>query len=250
MSMEISNAYSSYVGNSAYATRSTNQKQATESRETDKTSTETQVATRKTAADELSYLSEKYSNFTFVAVNYKQGMQYGSMATTNIAISPEFLKKMANDSKLEKEYESYFDGMRKLDEENIRTHEARGRRMVAQGWAIDKNGGISRWGVSEPTNKRHYGQEMTDYANKIRKQKAEKAKEQGKLEEKRKAKREQEERLAEMRAERKTESKNLQSYEFKVVGSDVRDLTEKMIAAMKNPNSAAVSATAGLDLKI
>lgn len=45
--------------------------------------------------------------------------------------------------------------------------------MVAQGWAIDKNGGISRWGISEPTNKRHYGQEMTDYANKIREQKLE-----------------------------------------------------------------------------
>lgn len=209
MSMEISNAYSSYVGNSAYAKKNNNQKQATESRETDKTSTETSAAIRKTAADEMSYLSEKYSNFIFVAVNYKQGMQYGSMATTNIAISPEFLKKMANNPKLEKEYESYFDGMKKLDEENIRTHEARGRHMVAQGWAIDKNGGISRWGISEPTNKRHYGQEMTDYASKIRKQKAEKAKEQGKLEEKRKINREKEEIFEEKRIE-KEEQKEME----------------------------------------
>ena len=42
----------------------------------------------------------------------------------------------------------------------------------------------------------------------------------------------------------------MQSYEFKVVEKDVRDLTEKMIAAMKNPNSAAVSEMAGLDFKI
>lgn len=193
MSMEISNVYSSYAGNSAYVTRSNNQKPATESSAADKTSMETQAATRKTAEDELSYLSEKYSNCTFVAANYKKGMQYGSMATTNIAISPEFLKKMANAPELEKKYESYFDGMQKLDAENIRTHETRGRRMVAQGWAIDKNGGISRWGISEPMNKRHYGQEMTDYANKIRKQKVEKAKEQEKLEEKRKANKEKEE---------------------------------------------------------
>ena len=32
-------------------------------------------ATKKTAADELSYLSQKYSNFTFVAANYRQGME-------------------------------------------------------------------------------------------------------------------------------------------------------------------------------
>lgn len=207
MAMEISNAYSGYVGNSVYTTRNNNQKQAIENSVTDKTGTETQSATKKTAADELSYLSEKYSNCTFVAVNYKQGMQYGSMATTNIAISPEFLKKMANNPELEKEYESYFEGMQKLDAENIRTHEARGRRMVAQGWAIDKNGGISRWGISAPTNKRHYGQEMTDYANKIRKQKAEKEKDQEKLEEKRKASRENEEILEDKRMENEEHKK-------------------------------------------
>lgn len=70
-------------------------------------------------------------------------MRYGTMATPNIAISPQFLKKMADNPELEKEYESYFGGMKKLDEENIQTHEARGRRMVAQGWAIDKNGALA-----------------------------------------------------------------------------------------------------------
>ncbi len=158
MAMEISNVYSSYAGNSAYAAKSNNQKKTMEN-----------------------------NGFTFVAANYQKGMRYGTMATTNIAISPQFLKKMADNPELEKEYKSYFEGMRKLDQENIRIHEARGRRMVAQGWAIDKNGGISRWGISEPTNKRHYGQEMTDYANKIREQKLEKKQEQAKIEEKHQA---------------------------------------------------------------
>lgn len=142
----------------------------------------------KTVQDELSYLSNQHSGFSFLAANYTQNMRYGSNATTNIAISPQFLKKMAKDPELEQEYESYFKGMKRLDEENIRTHEARGRHIVAQGWAIDKNGGISRWGISEPTNKRHYGQEMTDYANKIRKQALEKKQARAKLEEKHKAK--------------------------------------------------------------
>lgn len=192
MAMEISNNYSSYA--SSYTNTTDNKKKTTESN-TAKETTETSSTTKKTAADELSYLSQKYSDFTFVAANYQQGMRYGTMATTNIAISPQFLKKMADNPELEKEYESYFEGMQKLDEENIRTHEARGRRMVAQGWAIDKNGGISRWGISEPTNKRHYGQEMTDYANKIREQKSEKKREQEKIEEKRQASREEKEKL-------------------------------------------------------
>ena len=108
---------------------------------------------------------------------------------------------MEDNPELEKEYESYFGGMQKLDEENIRTHEARGRRMVAQGWAIDKNGGISRWGISEPKNKRHYGQEMTDYANKIREQKSGKKQEQEKIEEKRQISREEKEKLQEKLSE-------------------------------------------------
>lgn len=135
MAMEINEQnYSSYA--CSYINTADNKKKTTES-STSKETAETGGTIKKTAANELSYLSEKYSDFTFVAANYQQGMQ-------------------------------------KLDEENIRTHETRGRRMVAQGWAIDKNGSISRWGISEPTNKRHYGQEMTDYANKIREQKLEK----------------------------------------------------------------------------
>lgn len=134
--------------------------------------------------DELSYLSNKYSGFSFVSADYAPGMRYGSNATTNIAISPEFLKKMENDPELEQEYESYFGGMQRLDKENIRTHEARGRHIIAQGWAIDKDGGISRWGISEPTDKRHYGQETTDYVNKIRKQALEEKQAKEKLEEK------------------------------------------------------------------
>ena len=150
MAMEISNNYSSYA--SSYTNTTDNKKKTNES-STAKETTETSSTTKKTAADELSYLSQKYSDFTFVAANYQQGMRYGTMATTNIAISPQFLKKMADNPELEKEYESYFEGMQKLDEENIRIHEARGRRMVAQGWAIDKMAVLAGGGlVSQRTS--------------------------------------------------------------------------------------------------
>lgn len=210
MAMDINNVYNNYTG--SYM-KTNEKKEAVKSSEKQGAveKAEQKESARKTAADELSYLTKNFDGITFVAANFKPGMRYGTLATTNIAISPEFLKKMANDPALEKEYTDQFENMKKLDEQNIKLHEAQGRRLVAQGWAIDKNGGMSKWGISEADNKRHYGQEMTDYANKIRKQKLEKKKEQEKiaakkeaesekkavLEEKKKADREERELLKE-----------------------------------------------------
>ena len=95
--------------------------------------------------------------------------------------------------------------MKRLDEQNIKSHEAQGRHLVAQGWAIDKDGGMSKWSISEADNKRHYGQEMTDYANKIRKEKAEKKKEQEKIAAKKEAAAEKKEALEEKRKADKEE---------------------------------------------
>ena len=197
MAMEISNAYSSYVSNSTYAAKSNNQKQTTGSNETDKTSTETQASTRKTAADELSYLSNKYSNYSFVAANYTKGMQYGSSSTVNVAISPQFLSKMASDSKLEAEYEGYISDMQKLDEDFAAQQAAIGWR-VEQGWAIDKDGGISKWiiGHKDPNAKSHL-QIMSENAEKIRKQNEQKKKEKAEVEEKRQTSKEEQAKLKE-----------------------------------------------------
>ena len=99
MAMEISNSYSSYT--SSYTNTTDSKKKTTES-STAKEAAETSSTTKKTAADELEYLSKKYSNYSFVAANYTKGMQYGSSSTVNVAISPQFLSKMASDPKLEK----------------------------------------------------------------------------------------------------------------------------------------------------
>lgn len=210
MAMDINNVYNNYTGSymktneKKEAVKSSEKRGAVEK-------AEQKESARKTAADELSYLTKKYDGITFVAANFQPGMKYGSSATTNIAISPEFLKKMASDSKLEAEYEEKFSQMTKLDEQFVAEQHAMGRKVVAQGWAIDKDGGMSGWCILENEDKRHYGQEMTDYANKIRKQKLEKKKEQEKiaakkeaesekkavLEEKKKADREERELLKE-----------------------------------------------------
>ena len=194
MAMEISNNYSSYAN--SYTNTTDNKKKTTES-STAKETAETSSTTRKTAADELSYLSKKYSNYSFVAANYTKGMQYGSNSTTNVAISPQFLAKMANDPELEKEYEENIAAMRKLDEEFAAQQASIGWR-VEQGWAIDKDGGISKWiiGHKDPNAKSHL-QTMSENAEKIRKQNEEKKQEKIKIEEKRQASREEKEKLQE-----------------------------------------------------
>ena len=78
---------------------------------------------------------------------------------------------MANDPELEQEYEAEIANMRKLDQQRINAHEMNGRRMVAHGWAIDKNGGISSWSISEPMAKRHHMHEMNDYISEVRQKK-------------------------------------------------------------------------------
>ena len=44
-------------------------------------------------------------------------------------------------------YEKEIASMAELDRENVKTHAASGSRIRKQGWAIDKDGGISKWSV-------------------------------------------------------------------------------------------------------
>lgn len=128
------------------------------------TQTET---TRKTATDELAYLQKKYDGYSFVGANFKPGMRYGSNATTNVAISPQFLKKMANDPELEQQYEKEIENMRRLDKQIYGMHEAQGSHIVARGWAIDKDGGISRWSIGTHDDRTARVKSPTEYANEL-----------------------------------------------------------------------------------
>ena len=54
---------------------------------------------------------------------------------------------MADDPELQAKYEKEIASMAELDRENVKTHAASGSRIRKQGWAIDKDGGISKWSV-------------------------------------------------------------------------------------------------------
>ena len=144
-----SNIYTNaYTGN----IRKNNAKETTEKQVVEQTEDVKTGTTRKTAADELSYLSKKFDNYSFVSANYSPGMKYGKSTTTNVAISHQFLTKMANDSDLEDEYIKEIGNMKKLDEQFAKQQADIGWR-VEQGWAIDKDGNISSWAIGHKDSK-------------------------------------------------------------------------------------------------
>ena len=87
--------------------------------------------------------------------------------------------------------------MQECDEQNARQVAAGGWHVVAQGWAIDKDGGISKWSIVQKDDTKSHLQTMSENAEKIRKQNEEKKQEKAELEEKRQASREEKEKLQE-----------------------------------------------------
>jgi len=217
MAMEINSVYGNYA--SAY-TNSKETKQVKNSKSTsevDKTegqqtysveNTKQNESIRKTAADELTYLSKKYDGYSFISANFRQGMQYGSKDTVNVAISPTFLKKMANNPELEAEYEKEIANMKACDERKVRNIEGQGDRIIAKGWAIDKDGNISSWTIGERGH-RPKVVSPNEYGAKIRKQKVEKKKAEEKIAAKKEAAAEKKEALEEKRKADKEEQADL-----------------------------------------
>lgn len=153
--------------------KETAEKQAVEQTEAVKTGT-----TRKTAADELKYLSEKYKDYNFYMGTYQPGTKFGTSDKTNVMIDSQFLTKMANDPELEAEYIKEIGSMKELDEQFARGQAARGWKVVGRGWAIDKDGGISCWSITTKDPKaKSFLQKMSEKSEEIRQKQMEKAKE-------------------------------------------------------------------------
>lgn len=247
MAMDINGVYGNYAGaytNQKTTNRTSNSKVVNESGNSTGqiSSVENENSSnniRKTAADELKYLSKKYDGYTFAAANFQPGMRYGSNKTTNVAISPDFLQKMANDPELEEEYEKEIANMQALDAQRRQRIESGGGTVVAMGWAIDKDGGISCWSIGKYDDSRSKVTSPNEYGAKIRQQKAEKKKTEEKVAERKKEKVEQKEALEEkLKAAReekaalkeKIDSDNKRVLGDKYRGSDMYDITKDILS--------------------
>ena len=154
-------------------------------------------------------------------------MKYGKSTTTNVAISPQFLTKMANDSDLEDEYIKEIGNMKKLDEQFAKQQADIGWR-VEQGWAIDKDGNISSWAIGHKDSKvKSFLQNMSEKAEEIL---------QKQLEKSSASQKEYLEKLQEKKAEEKKEAKKKeQSKQIEVRKTTVQaNSKEELLDKIKN----------------
>ena len=266
MAMEINSVYGNYA--STYTnqketkqvkdSKSTSEAAKTEGQASSVGNTKQTESTRKTAADELAYLSKKYDGYSFVSANFRPGMQYGSKDTVNVAISPTFLKKMANNPELEAEYEKEIANMKACDERKVRNIEGQGDRVIAKGWAIDKDGNISSWTIGERGH-RPKVVSPNEYGAKIRQQKAEKRKEQERIAAKKEAAAEKKEALEEKQKadqeeqaalKEKIDADNRQLLGNKYKGSEWYDVSDNSFAGEKAKALVDDAVGMNLDMKL
>lgn len=240
MAMEINNNYGNYAAGGtkedSIITSTVELKTSTPG----KTKTEQIKTGYSNVKDYSQYLQEKYA-YMNTGTTSMQGVP------TTVSVSSAFLKKCMNDPEkakyLEENLAAIPDCVKSLTNY---TKMMPGSPVVTYAaYQIDGNGNISM--MSGCTNDPD-GRIARENAERKAKEQKEK---QERLEKKRAEQKEQEKRLAQMRAERKAESEALQSREVTVVGNDVRDMTEKSIQAVSNPNTPhiSVSGTVGVDIK-
>ena len=141
------------------------------------------VSYEKTISDSvsagLSFIQdlEKQINGTkFFVGTVSYGQTYGNSSDINFVINPEFLSKLGTDETTRKQF---IDDVKFLNDFAKRFREqqlANGREIISQGWFCDENGNWGGWTVSRPINQSSVLQDMTDYAEEIRKEKLEEKK--------------------------------------------------------------------------
>lgn len=197
MSMEISSNYGSYYNNTVYNSRA--------NEETEKTKTEKVQSSKEKVEEYYQKLCKKFPQITF---NTKGGVMPGNANKVVVNMSPECLKKMANDPEFAKEVEwnlsgevaahSFLYSSARRDGVELGgptvTYDANGNRESSCGGMRTANTGNSS--VSKSQDK------SDSLEERIRKKREEKEEMEARLDEKRRKKEEFEERLEEMRQER------------------------------------------------
>ena len=232
--MEIINNYSNYTAGSAKKSNVITSTVELKTSTPGKTRTE-QINTGYSNVNDYSrYLQDKYS-YMNTGTTSMEGVP------TTVSVSSAFLKKCMNDPEKAKYLEENLAAI--PDCVAYATSHSLGT-LTSLSVEIDSNGNITM--ISSGTNDPD-GRIARENAKRKAKEQKEKLE---KLEKKKADKKENEKRLAKMSAKRKEESEALQSHEIKVKGSNIQDLTEKMIEAVSNLNNTSIAETAGLDFKI
>lgn len=146
---------------------------------------------REKAPDVCNELDDLMQQILEYGLNHNNdGEKFGTKFIELVTKAEKAISTYDELSYLSKKYNNY-----SIEEDCLQA--AKGWHVAARGWVIDKDGGISKWGIVEKDNKKSHLQTMSENAEKIRKQNEEKRHEKVKMEEKRKADREEREKLQE-----------------------------------------------------
>lgn len=222
MSMEISTTYGNYGTSTAGRTAAK------------------ETGQRKSAAEYAEYLAKNYD----------------CVKNGSVAISGSFLRQCADDPEkakfLEENLSLYNEICDQGYESAKRNAEQHGGKLVSysQTWSIDSEGNISAMTrtTSVYDNGTNSQKELREELEAKRKEKKEEA---AKLEKKAAQKKEKEEQLEKIREKNSGEDENTQTYEVRMVGRDVSQMSEKMNEALSRAIAAktALSGTVGIDIK-
>lgn len=127
----------------------------------------------------LSYIQsmEKQLNGTkFFVGTVSYGQTYGNSTDTNFVVNPNFLSKLGTDEATRKQFEEDVKFLNDFSKNFRKQQLAQGREIINQGWFCDENGNWGGWCVSRPTKQSSVLQDMSDNAEKIRKEKMEERK--------------------------------------------------------------------------
>jgi len=116
-------------------------------------------------------LEKQFGGTKFFVGTVSYGQTYGNSLDTNFVVNPQFLDKLGTDEAVRKQFEEDVKYLTDFSERFRKQQLASGREIVNQGWFCDENGNWGGWSVGRPINQNSVLQDMTDSAEKIRKEK-------------------------------------------------------------------------------
>ena len=132
-----------------------------------------------TVASGLSYIQfmeKQFSGTKFFVGTVSYGQTYGNSTDTNFVVNPNFLGSLGIDEATRKQFEEDVKFLNDFSQNFRKQQLAQGREIINQGWFCDENGNWGGWCVSRPTKQSSVLQDMSDNAEKIRKEKMEERK--------------------------------------------------------------------------
>lgn len=121
-------------------------------------------------------LEKQISGTKFFVGTVSYGQTYGNSSDVNFVVNPKFLGNLGTDETARKQFKEDVKFLHDFSKRFRQQQLVQGREIINQGWFCDENGNWGGWSISRPIKQSSVLQDMSDYAEKIRKEKLEERK--------------------------------------------------------------------------